>query len=212
MIPAGFDFKTMETSKKYDKFSRFYDAFETSLEKNKFGNWRNLVFKMIPAGSSLLEVGIGTGKNIPYYEKDVDVTGIDFSSGMLNRAQEKAKAYPEMKVNLLQMDVASLEFPDGHFDFVVSTFVFCTVPDPMAGFKEIKRVLKPDGKAIFLEHMRSSFWFYNLFLYGMSGMSIPLLGTSMVRKTKRSIQESGFYIIEEKNLFSDIVKLLVCSK
>ncbi len=202
----------METYKKYDKFSRFYDTFETSLEKNKFGKWRSLVFKMIPAGSSLLEVGIGTGKNIPYYGKDVTVTGIDFSKGMLDKAREKTKAYPEKNVTLLQMDIAGLEFPDDHFDFVVSTFVFCTVPDPMAGFKEIKRVLKPDGKAIFLEHMRSSLWFNNLFLYGMSGISIPLIGTSMVRKTKRNIQESGFQIIEETNLFSDIVRLLVFSK
>lgn len=201
----------METYKKYDKFSRFYDAFESSIEKSKFGNWRSMVFKMIPAGSSLLEVGIGTGKNIPYYNEDVNVTGIDFSKGMLNKAHEKIKVHPEKKVKLLQMDVANLEFPNDHFDFVVSTFVFCTVPDSMAGFKEIKRVLKPDGKAIFLEHMRSTRWFNNIFLYAMSGISIPLIGTSMVRKTKWSVQESGFHIVEENNLFSDIVKLLVCS-
>ncbi len=201
----------METYKKYDKFSRFYDMFEASAEKNKFGNWRSMLFEMIPAGSSLLEAGIGTGKNIPYYGKDVSVTGIDFSKGMLDKATEKAKAHPEKKVKLLQMDITDMEFPDHHFDFVISTFVFCTVPNPMAGFKEIKRVLKPDGKAIFLEHMRSSHWVNNIFLYSMSGITIPLIGTSMVRKTKWNLQESGFHILEEKNLFSDIVKLLVCS-
>ena len=211
MLP-GLNLKAMETSKKYDKFSKFYDTFETSMEKSKFGKWRAMVFNMVPTGSSLLEVGVGTGKNISYYGEDVNVTAIDFSKGMLDRAREKAKASPEKKVNLLQMDVASLEFPDDYFDFVVSTFVFCTVPDPMAGFKEIKRVLKPDGKAIFLEHMRSAAWYNNLLLYAMSSMSIPLIGTSMVRKTKQSIQESGFQVVEEKNLFSDIVKLLVCSK
>jgi ubiquinone/menaquinone biosynthesis C-methylase UbiE len=202
----------METYKKYDKFSRFYDTFETHVEKRKFGKWRNEVFEMIPAGSFILEVGIGTGKNLPYYGKGINVIGIDFSKGMLEKARERVKAHPEKKVSLLQMDVAMLDFPENYFDFVVSTFVFCTVPDPMAGFKEVKRVLKPDGKAIFLEHMRSASWFNNLFLYAMSGMSIPIIGTSMVRKTKLSIQESGFHIGEEKNLFSDIVKLLVCSK
>jgi len=202
----------METSKKYDRFSKFYDTFETSMEKSKFGKWRAMLFSMIPPGSSVLEVGVGTGKNIPYYGKDLNITAIDFSNGMLDKAREKAKAHPEKKVNLLQMDVANLEFPNNHFDFVVSTFVFCTVPDPMAGFKEIKRVLKPDGKAIFLEHMRSAAWYNNLLLYAMSSMSIPLIGTSMVRKTKQSILESGFHITDERNLFSDIVKLLVCSK
>lgn len=202
----------MDTSKKYDRFSKFYDTFETSMEKSKFGKWRAMLFSMIPPGSSVLEVGVGTGKNIPYYGKDLNITAIDFSNGMLDKAHGKAKAHPEKKVNLLQMDVANLEFPDNHFDFVVSTFVFCTVPNPMTGFKEIKRVLKPDGKAIFLEHMRSSFWHYNIFLFGMSSISIPLIGTSMVRKTKQHILQSGFHVVEEKNLFSDIVKLLICSK
>lgn len=202
----------MKTREKYDKFSKFYDAFETTLEKRKFGKWRTKVFEMIPAGATLLEVGIGTGKNIPYYDKDVRVTGIDFSSGMLDRARIKVQSFPEKNVILLNMDVASLEFPDNHFDFVVSTFVFCTVPNPITGFKEIMRVLKPEGKALFLEHMRSSRWFNNIFLYGMTSMSKPLVGTSMVRKTKQSIQSVGFQVVEEKNLFSDIVKLLVCSK
>ncbi len=202
----------METSKKYDRLSRFYDRFEGSMEKKKFAKWRKMVFQLIPSGSTVLEVGIGTGKNIPFYGKDVHVVGIDFSKGMLDKAREKAKDLPEKKVELLQMDVAQLDFPDNHFDFVVSTCVFCTVPDPMGGVKEIKRVLKPDGKMIFLEHMRSSRWYNNLILYAMSGVSIPLMGTSLVRKTKLTIQQSGLHVIDEKNLFSDIVKLLVCTK
>ncbi len=202
----------MKTHKKYDRFSRYYDASETFMEKSKFGKWRNLVFEMIPPGSSILEVGIGTGKNLPYYGKEVNITGIDFSVGMLDRARKKLKIYPEKKVTLLQMDVMHLEFPADSFDFVVSTFVFCTVPDPIAGLREVKRVLKPDGKALFLEHMRSSRWLNNLFLYAMSGVSIPLIGTSMVRKTKQNIRSLGFHIVEERNLFSDIVKLMVCTK
>lgn len=170
------------------------------------------MFKLIPEGSSVLEVGIGTGKNLPYYGEDVNVIGIDFSRGMLEKATEKAKAYPEKEVSLLQMDVTDLGFPDDYFEFVVSTFVFCTVPNPLAGLQEVKRVLKPGGKAIFLEHMRSSSTFNNLFLYAMSRMTIPLIGTSMVRKTKQNIQQSGFHVVEENNLFSDIVKLLICTK
>jgi len=202
----------METHKKYDKFSKIYDASELFLEKSKFGKWRSLVFEKIPAGSSVLEVGVGTGKNFSYYVNDIQVTAIDFSMGMLDKARKKAKAFPDKKIELLQMDVMNLEFPDNSFDFVVSTFVFCTVPEPVMGFKEVKRVLKPGGRAIFLEHMRSSRWFPNLFLYAMSGLAIALIGTSLVRETKKNIQIAGFRIIKEKNLFSDIVKLLVCSK
>ena len=202
----------METYKKYDRYSKFYDRFEGSMEKNKFAKWRKMVFQLIPSGSTVLEVGIGTGKNIPYYGKDVHVVGIDFSKGMLDKAREKAKGFPEKDVKLLQMDVTNLDFPNDRFDFVVSTCVFCTVPDPMGGVKEVKRVLKPGGKMIFLEHMRSTRWYNNLMLYAMSGISIPLIGTSMVRKTKLTLQQSGLHVIDEKNLFSDIVKLLVCTK
>ena len=202
----------MRTDKKYDRFSRFFDASETFMEKSKFGKWRKLVFEKIPKGSSVLEVGIGTAKNLPYYGKGVNVTGIDFSKGMLDRARKKLDNYPEKKVTLLEMDVMTMEFPNNSFDFVVSTFVFCTVPDPLTGLLEVKRVLKTGGKAIFLEHMRSASRFNNLFLYAMNSFSIPIIGTSMMRKTKQSIQTAGFQIVKEKNLFSDIVKLLVCTR
>ncbi len=202
----------MKTDKKYDRFSRFFDASETFMEKSKFGRWRELVFEKIPEGSSVLEVGIGTAKNLPYYGKGIHVTGIDFSKGMLEKARKKLHRFPEKKIVLLEMDIMNMGFPDRSFDFVVSTFVFCTVPDPLAGLLEVKRVLKTDGKAIFLEHMRSTSGFNNLFLYGMSGLTVPLIGTSMVRKTKQNIETAGFRIIEEKNLFADIVKLMVCTR
>lgn len=202
----------MDTKRKYDKFSVFFDTTEAFVEKSRFGKWRKRVFEKISEGSSLLEVGVGTAKNLPYYGKDVRVTGIDFSRGMLEKAAKKLKEFPDKKVNLVEMDVMHLGFPDNSFNYVVSTFVFCTVPDPMAGLREVKRVLKPGGKAIFLEHMRSSSPLNNLFLYAMSGITIPLIGTSMVRKTKQDIQTAGFQVIEEQNLFSDIVKLLVCTK
>ena len=202
----------MRTDKKYDRFSRFFDASETFMEKSKFGRWRELVFEKIPEGSSVLEVGIGTAKNLPYYGKGVHVTGIDFSKGMLEKARKKLHRFPEKKIVLLEMDAMNMGFPDRSFDFVVSTFVFCTVPDPLAGLQEVKRVLKTDGKAIFLEHMRSASGFNNMFLYSMSGLTVPLIGTSMVRKTKQNIETAGFSIIEEKNLFADIVKLMVCTR
>ncbi len=201
----------MKTDKKYDRFSRVFDASELLMEKSRFGRWRKQVFEKIPDGTTILEVGVGTAKNLPYYGNGVQVTGIDFSRGMLDKARKKLKDYPEKRVTLLEMDIMHMGFPDNAFDYVVSTFVFCTVPDPVAGLREVKRVLKPGGKAIFLEHMKSASHFNNLFLYAMSGMTIPLIGTSMVRKTKENIQKAGLQIVEETNLFSDIVKLLVCT-
>jgi len=215
--PTGAGYKErkgneMDVNKKYDRFSKFYDRFERLRETKWQRKRRSMVFKMIPPGSNILEVGVGTGRNFAYYPDDITVTAIDFSHGMLSKASKKVKNYPEKKINLLHMDVTNLSFSDNSFDFVVSTFVFCTVPDPIAGFKEIKRVLNPKGKTIFLEHMRSGKWYRNIPLYMMSAVSSPLFGTSMVRKTNENIQKAGLHIIEEKHLLMDIIRILVCTK
>ncbi len=104
-------------------------------------------------GHQALEVGVGTGKNLPYYPREVEITAIDFSPGMLKRARKKAST-DDLRVALIEMDVQQLDFPDNYFDTVFATFVFCSVPDPVAGLKELKRVCKPEGKLLLLEHMR----------------------------------------------------------
>ncbi|MCL5032798.1 MAG: class I SAM-dependent methyltransferase [Thermotogae bacterium] len=202
----------MKTQVKYDIFSKFYDLVEEYMEEKSFSKWRKIVWERVPPGSKVLEIGVGTGKNIPYYPNDVEIEGIDFSQGMLERAISRSTKYPDKKIKLMRMDVSNMSFPESSFDFVIATFVFCTVPDPVLGFKETIRVLKPHGKAIFLEHMRSNKWIYNIPLYMINPVIKTLTGTSVIRKTKENILNSGFKILEEKNLFSDIVKLLICEK
>ena len=202
----------MKTHTKYDIFSRFYDLVEKHLEKKSFSKWRKLVWEKVPLNSKVLEVGVGTGKNMPYYPGSVEVVGIDFSQGMLERAISRSTKYPDKKIKLMKMDVTDMNFPQNNFDFVISTFVFCTVPDPISGLKEVNRVLKPKGRAIFLEHMRSTKWLNNVPLYMMNPIIKTLVGTSVIRKTKENILEAGFHVVQEKNLFSDIVKLLICEK
>ncbi len=182
------------------------------MEKRVFSKWRKMVWEMVQPDSKVLEVGIGTGKNIPYYPEYIEIVGVDFSQGMLDKALQRSNKYQNKKMRFIKMDVTHLIFPKDHFDFVISTFVFCTVPYPIAGLKEVKRVLKPGGQAIFLEHMRSSKWFNNVPLYMMNPVIKALVGTSVIRKTKENILEAGFHIVKEENLFSDIVKLLVCRK
>ncbi len=202
----------MKTHTKYDIFSRFYDLVEKHLEKKSFPKWRKLVWEKVPLNSKVSEVGVGTGKNMPYYPGSVEVVGIDFSQGMLERAISRSTKYPDKKIKLMKMDVTDMNFPQNNFDFVISTFVFCTVPDPISGLKEVNRVLKPKGRAIFLEHMRSTKWLNNVPLYMMNPIIKTLVGTSVIRKTKENILEAGFHVVQEKNLFSDIVKLLICEK
>ncbi len=202
----------MKTSTKYDALSNFYDLIEKHFERKSFSKWRKLVWKNVLPTSKVLEVGVGTGKNIPYYPDNVEVVGIDFSQGMLKKATLRSENYPSKKMKLMKMDVTNMVFPEDNFDFVISTFVFCTVPNPAAGLREINRVLKPKGQAIFLEHMRSDRWFYNLPLYMMNPAIKTLVGTSVTRKTKENILKAGLLIVKEEKLFSDIVRLLICKK
>lgn len=106
-------------------------------------------------GPTVLQIGVGTGKNIPNYPEKIKVTGIDLSPGMLKRAEQLLAEKQKEQVTLQVMDAQDLDFPNNHFDEVMATFVFCSVPDPILGLKEVLRVVKPGGKLHLLEHMCS---------------------------------------------------------
>lgn len=196
----------METKDKYSRIAKFYDKME---EMMMFNNYRKEVVEK--AQGNILEVGIGTGENLKYYRKDQKVTGIDFSPGMLKIAKEKAEVV-SMDVELLEMDIQKMNFPKNSFDTIVSTCVFCTVPDPIAGLREALRVLKPGGKAIFLEHMKSRNRVLNILLYTMNIFSRLILGTSMVRKTQENIESVGFKVVERRDILFDVVRIIVAEK
>jgi len=177
-------------AKKYDRFSKIYDLFESPMEMRAFSKYRKKALSL--AKGKVLEIGIGTGKNLPYYPEGVEVIGIDFSRGMLEKAEKRKKELGLENVKLLYMDAQNMEFDDNTFDTVVSTFVFCTVPDPIKGLKEAYRVLKPGGTAIFLEHMKSNSRLLNIPLYLMEPFIKTLLGTSMLRETQKNIEKAGF--------------------
>ncbi|KPU62766.1 methyltransferase type 11 [Thermococcus sp. EP1] len=197
-------------AKKYDRFSKIYDLFESPMEMRAFSKYRKKALSL--AKGKVLEIGIGTGKNLPYYPEGVEVIGIDFSRGMLEKAEKRKKELGLENVKLLYMDAQNMEFDDNTFDTVVSTFVFCTVPDPIKGLKEAYRVLKPGGTAIFLEHMKSNSRLLNIPLYLMEPFIKTLLGTSMLRETQKNIEKAGFKIEKVENLFFDIVRLIIATK
>jgi phosphatidylethanolamine/phosphatidyl-N-methylethanolamine N-methyltransferase len=106
-------------------------------------------------GDSVLEVGIGTGLNLPLYPPNCRLTGIDLSQEMLDKAIERCQELAMPNVTLKVMDATSLDFGDNEFDKAVATYTISAVPDPVAVLREMRRVVKPDGAIVILNHFRS---------------------------------------------------------
>jgi len=194
---------------RYDRLSPYYDLLECFLEKLAFSKWRKRAFGLLE-GENILEVGVGTGKNLDYYPPEKKLTAIDFSPGMLSRARRKVEEN-KVNVDLREMDVQKLKFDDQSFDTVLTTFVFCSVPDPIKGLKEIKRVCKKEGKIILLEHVRPSGRLLGKLFDTLNPVIVGLMGVNINRRTVASLERAGFKIEEERNLFNNIVKIVVAT-
>jgi len=191
--------QTAHTRKRYNATSVVYDLMEWPIERILYNKWRKLLWKQVE-GPNVLEVGIGTGKNIPYYPKNVRVTGIDFSPKMLDRAKAILSKYANERVRLQIMDAQNLAFPDNHFDKVVATFVFCSVPNPILGLKEALRVTKPGGKLHLLEHMRSGNPLFGAVMDRLDGPIHYLSGVHIARQTVENVEAAGWKIEQVTDL------------
>jgi ubiquinone/menaquinone biosynthesis C-methylase UbiE len=194
------------TRKRYNRIAFLYDLMEAPMERLRFASWRQKLMGRI-AGPTALEVGVGTGKNLIFYPDDLDITAIDLSPQMLERARKRENKL-NLNVNLQEMDVEHLNFADNSFDTVFATFVFCSVPDPIAGLQELRRVCKPDGKLLLLEHMRPENFILGLIFDLFNPMIVRMMGANINRQTINNIWQAGWQIKAEECLSSDIVRMI----
>ena len=137
----------------YENIAWFYDlTFGPALHPGRVDAIERMGIK---PGDRVLEVGVGTGINGALYPSDCSVTGIDFSSSMLEKAHERIARKGVRNVRLLQMDAQNMKFADDSFDIVYAPYVISVVPDPVAVTREMHRVCRPGGKIIILNHFRS---------------------------------------------------------
>ena len=202
----------MNTSKeKYNRLARFYDLHSKFAEKLWFIKWRKKFFA--PLKGNILDVGIGTGKNIEFYDKEAKVIGIDFSEKMLEKAKEKLIKTDTKNITLKHMDAENLHFKDNSFDYVVTSCVFCSVPNPIKGLKEIRRVLKPTGRLIMIEHVLSKNPVIALIEHVINPLTRLIMGANINRNTKQNIIKSGMKIVEDRNLaLFDVFRLFIAKK
>lgn len=201
--------ETETIKKRYDRIAPWFDAVEGVMEKWMFRKWRQRLWNKVEAGK-VLEVGVGTGKNFPYYPAGAEMTAIDFSAAMLTRAERKTA--PHARPVLRLMDVQQLDFPDNSFDTVVGTFVFCSVPQPLQGLQEVRRVLKPGGRLLLLEHVLSSRRVPAALMHFINPLIVALVGANINRNTVENVRLSGFAEVIADPASSDIIKLIEARK
>lgn len=151
---------------------------------------------------------MGTGKNLEFYPTGCRLTGIDLSPGMLDKARAKANKL-NLSVDLLEMDGQNMTFPDHRLDTVVATCVFCSVPDPLKGLKEIKRVCKPNGKIILLEHVRSDNPLLGKIMDILDPLTVRMIGPHINRRTVENVERAGIHINSVQNQGMNILKLII---
>jgi ubiquinone/menaquinone biosynthesis C-methylase UbiE len=173
----------------YDRNARWYDLMQAPMERLGARRWRANLLDGV--AGDVLEVGVGTGKNLPLYERDAVVTAIDPSIRMLDQARQHASA-ASVGAEFVQAQAERLPFDGASFDAVVASFVFCSVTDPLAGLREARRVLRPGGELRLLEHQRPSGHALARLFDVLDPLARRLTGASINRPTEENVRRAGF--------------------
>lgn len=188
----------------YDRFAAQYDRAFAPLERLGLRRWRQEVFELLPENASILELGCGAGANFEFYPRCERAISSEISIRMLEVARGKRR-----ENHLVQADAQTLPFGENEFDAAFATLVFCSIPDPAFAFKELRRVVKPGGRVVLLEHVRPD---------GILGPVFDLLNRATValaedrfnRKTAKLASDAGLKIVEVRKKMASIVNLIVC--
>jgi ubiquinone/menaquinone biosynthesis C-methylase UbiE len=177
----------------YDRVAGAYDWYTTPMEALGGHRARKRLFSR--ARGQVLELGVGTGRNLTAYPPGVELTGIDISPRMLARAHERAQRLG-IRATLDLADIEALPFPDASFDTVTAACVFCSVDDPIQGLREAARVVRPNGQILLYEHVRPG----NRLLGKLTDLISPYtrrwFGPELNRPTEQHAQTAGLRLVD----------------
>ena len=197
----------LSTIQRYQRIAPVYDLLDLPFEYGRYRRIRRLLFQGL--SGRLLDAGVGTGRNFPFYPPGSQVVGIDISAAMLARAEPRRKS-AATEVELRQMDVTRLDIPDRTFDAAVATFLFCVLPEELQvpALKELGRVVKPGGPVRLLEYVRPR----RTVRRGLARLWEPWIawayGASFDRRTEEHIPEAGLELTEARFVVDDLVRLM----
>ena len=175
----------------YDTIAHRYDRVIRFPERVLFADGRQ--WATAQAGGDVLEVAVGTGRNLPYYRADASVTGIDLSLQMLGVARRRARE-SAAPIQLHVADAHRLPFRDATFDTVVATLALCSIPDDVRAVTEAARVLRPGGALVLLEHVRSPSPVVRTVQRLLEPLLLRLEGDHLLRQPDRSVTQAGLHI------------------
>jgi ubiquinone/menaquinone biosynthesis C-methylase UbiE len=211
--PQGLDPRTEKETARvqrlWDKTAPKFDKRVSFWERNLFKDGREWVCSQ--ALGNVLEIGVGTGRNLPHYPPDVLLTGIELSPNMLGIAQQRARELGR-EANLRLGDAQKLEFSNETFDTVVCTLSLCSIPDDARAVAEMHRVLRPGGRALLLEHVRSTSKAVRVFQWLFERVTVPLEGDHQLREPMRHLRARGFEIEKIERYGWGIVERIVARK
>lgn len=194
MTPLG------DLQSKWDRASRWYDLGVVPLELLVFRRLRARLLRS--AAGRVLEVAAGTGVNLGHYSADVNIVSIDLSPAMLARARAHGAS------RVVVMDAECLAFRDGSFDIVVSTLGTCTFPDPVAALHEMRRVCRPGGRILLMEHGRSDWPAIAKWQDSRAPKHAELLGCWWNREPLENVRKAGLEPVVATRTFFGMVHVI----
>jgi ubiquinone/menaquinone biosynthesis C-methylase UbiE len=187
---------------RYDRHIRFW-------EKLLFEDGREWVCSR--AQGDVLEVAVGTGRNLPFYPEGVRLTGVDISPAMLKIARRRVNELG-LEVDLREADAQALPFPDASFDAVVCTLSLCNIPDDRKAVAEMKRVLRPGGRMLLLDHVRSSSRLGQVIQRALEVVTVRFGGDHLLRRPLEHVRTESFRIERQERFKKGIVERLSARK
>jgi ubiquinone/menaquinone biosynthesis C-methylase UbiE len=196
----------LKTAQKWDATARFFDLMAVHGAEKRWAPAKRALFAHMGTGH-ILFLAAGTGLDFVHFPPGRHITTIDISTKMLERARPRAETY-EGHIELFQMDARCLTYPTAHFDQVFTSCTFCSVPDPVDGLIELRRVLKPNGELILFEHTGSQILPFRWMLNLMNPLMRPF-GPEINRPTEANLLHAGFEIISVIPYYLDVVKGII---
>ena len=197
-----------ETQAKWDKVAPNFDVMAGRGAENRWRPFKEELFAHMDG--KILFLALGTGLDIPTFPSGKTIAAIDISPKMLEKAKPRIAAYNgELLAQV--MDVHDMSFEDNSFDQVFTSCTFCSVPRPIKGLQQLRRILKPGGEIFMFEHTGSRYYPFKVMMDFMTLLT-SRVGPDMNRKTVANVEAAGFQLREVNNLFLDVVKIIKAVK